>query len=137
MKNTFFKCATAAALFLCLAAIFCSCSKDEISQTGNKALLTAGKWELISAIRTSEGGSGVTIDNAPVVISFTSAGHYRIYDDNGSVVHDVTYTFDDKNTISFDGVTYDMTTINSTNLTLVHTDASTNIIDTYNYKRKL
>ncbi|GAB3363823.1 hypothetical protein GCM10027566_32660 [Arachidicoccus ginsenosidivorans] len=137
MKNTFLKCVAAVAVLLCMSAIFCSCSKDEISQTGNKALLTAGKWELISATRTIEGGGGVTIDDAPAVISFTSAGHYRIYDDNGSVIHDVTYTFDDKNTISFDGVTFDMTTINSTNLTLVHTDATTNIIDTYNYKRKL
>ena len=137
MKNTFFKCAAAAVVLLCMSAIFGACSKDEISQTGNKALLTAGKWELISATRTDAGGSGVTIDDAPMVISFTSAGHYRIYDDNSSVIDDVTYTFDDKNTISFDGITYDMTTINSTNLTLVHTDASSNIIETYNYKRKL
>lgn len=114
-----------------------ACSKDEISQTGNKALLTAGKWQLISAIRTTGGGGGVTIDGAAQVISFTSAGHYRIYDDNGSVVHDVTYTFDDKNTISFEGVTYDMTTINSANLTLVNTDTQAGTVDTYNYKRKL
>lgn len=137
MKNTFFKSAAVCAVLLCITGILMSCSKDEISQTGNKALLTAGKWQLISAIRTTDEGGGVTIEGAAEVISFTSGGHYRIYDDNGSVVHDVNYSFDDKNTISFDGVTFDMTTINSTNLTLVNKDTVAGTTDTYNYKRKL
>jgi|GEM_PF-4486298 len=137
MKNTIFKGAAIAAVLFCITSLLISCSKDEISQTGNKALLTAGKWELISATRTKEDGSGVTIDGAAKVIAFTSAGHYRVYDDNGSVVHDVNYSFDDKNTITFDGATYDMTTINSTNLSLVSSDSTLGTTDTYNYKRKL
>lgn len=137
MKTTFLKSAVVCTVLFCITALLISCSKDEISQTGNKALLTAGKWQLISAIRTTDAGGGVTIDGAAKVISFTSGGHYRVYDDNGSVVHDVTYSFDDKNSITFDGVTYDMTTINSTNLTLVSQDQSGKTADTYNYKRKL
>ncbi|HTN35447.1 MAG TPA: hypothetical protein VL053_00145 [Arachidicoccus sp.] len=137
MKSTFFK-KISLITFMLIGVIFfmTSCSKDDVNRAGNKALLTAGKWELISATRTVDGQAGVTID-APAIISFTSANHYRVYDDQGSVTHDVPFTFDDKNTISFDGITYDLTTINSSNLTLVYTHADNVTVDTFNYKRKL
>lgn len=136
MKNTFLRTGIFALLILGVWMAFGSCSKDDISQAGNKALLTAGKWKLVSADRTVSGEGGVTID-APAVISFTGANHYRIYDDAGSVIHDVPYTFDDKNTISFDGITYDLTTINSSNMTMVYTHDDNITVDTYNYSRKL
>lgn len=137
MKNTFLKLGIFSLMIAGVWMAFASCSKDEISQKGNKALLTAGKWQLISAVRTVSGGTGMTIEDAPPMISFTSANHYRIYDEGGSVIHDVDYTFDDKNTITFDGDTYDLTAINSSNMTMVHTSDDDITVDTYNYKRKL
>lgn len=136
MKNHFIL-KTAIVASVCVGSLFSACSKSDVQQTGNKVLLTSGKWQLISATSSVNGAAGVQIQNAPAIISFTSNNRYRIYGTDGGVVHDVAYTFDDKNTISFDGNTFDMTTINQSNLTLMNHHADSITVDTYNYTRML